>query len=329
MTPFTLPALFVGLLPFTGRIDFSSLPISGSIKEIWQQLDQILSPTQVRQVQSAKNLALDVRFVTIVDSDYPESLRQLPYAPPVLFYMGDLHLLSQSNFAIIGSRNTSRDSQRFTSQLAWSAQFTQNIVTGLSYGIEEYALKSVLNKRRMSSSIAPTQVIAVLEKGFDTVRGERESWMNTLCEQGGLVISPYLPDQMLQKWHYAYRNTLIAAISDAIVLVEASKTSGSLKTVYTGLELGKEIYAVPHHPNRLNGRGCLAILEQGATPLLSPNQLFDIPEMPALLDLLDNPISLQELASFRQEEPAILLESLLDLKEQGFIQQRGALWERI
>ena len=112
--------------------------------------------------------------------------------------------------------------------------------------------------------------------------------------------------------------------------MEASKTSGSLSTAIAGVELGKDVYAVPHHPNRTNGHGCLRLIEEGAQPLWDPVALFgtQTPEH-TLLQSLSDPKSLQEISETQHLPPSEMLETLLELKRLGYIRQRGSLWERL
>ena len=64
--------------------------------------------------------------------------------------------------------------------------------------------------------------------------------------------------------HFPQRNRLIAALSSAVVVVEASLKSGSLITAQLALELGREVMAIPGSIHSAQARGCHALIRQGA-----------------------------------------------------------------
>lgn len=325
MTTTSLSAFYSGLLPFGGTIDFSNLSHTPTEAEIQKLVQQSVNSSQWKRINTATPTEHSASFVTISDDHYPSVLRDTPFAPPVLFYKGNLDLLEISSVAIIGSRHCSKDSLSFTSRLAWAAYASHTIIGGLTYGIEQAAHQAILAKKATTA-----QLIAVLEQGIDNIRGHRKKWMDQILNKGGLVISAYSPDQPLQKWQYKERNRLLAALSETVILVEASQMSGSLSTAHAAVELGKDVYAVPHHPNRVNGHGCLRLIEQGAQPLWDPIDLFG-PQTTEhkLIASLTEPKSLQEIAEHQHLAPSDMLETLLELKQLGYIRQRGALWERL
>lgn len=325
MKTHTLSALYSGLLPFSGALDFSTLSKQPTKKEIWKHIKSTLNSAQWKRIQQTTESRHSMDFITLEDASYPSILRDTPFAPPVLFYKGNLDLLEHSSVAIVGSRHCSKDSLSFTSRVAWAAYSSNCIIGGLTYGIEQTAQQTILAKPNAS-----VQLIAVLEQGMNNISGPRKRWMEQLLTREGLVLSAYPPEQQVQKWHYKERNRLLAALSDTIILVEASKMSGSLSTAIAGVNLGKDVYAVPHHPNRSNGHGCLRLIEEGAQPLWDPVALFgtQTPEH-TLLKSLSDPKSLQEISENQHLPPSEMLETLLELKRLGYIRQRGSLWERL
>ena len=184
---------------------------------------------QYERIKQANASTHSMAFVTLEDSAYPSTLRNTPFAPPVLFYKGNLDLLDQSNIAIVGSRHCSKDSLSFTSRVAWAAYDSHAIIGGLTYGIEETAQQAILAKQNWS-----LKLIGVLEQGIDNIKGYRKRWMENILARDGLILSAYPPNQRVQKWHYKERNRLLAALSDTIILVEASKTSGAISTALAG-----------------------------------------------------------------------------------------------
>ena len=325
MTTHTLSSLYSGLLPFSGTIDFSNLPTQPTEQDITKTIRESVNSVQYDRIVKAESSTHAMAFITLEDPAYPSVLRATPFAPPVLFYRGNLSLLEQSSVAIVGSRHCSKDSLSFTSRVAWAAYGSHAIIGGLTYGIEETAQQAILAKQERS-----LELIGVLEQGIDNIKGHRKRWRENILDRDGLILSAYPPQHRVQKWHYKERNRLLAALSNTIILIEASKTSGSISTALAGMELGKEVYAVPHHPNRTNGHGCLKLIEEGAYPLWDPVSLFGTQTSEhTLLKDLTNPKSLEEISETQHIPPSEMLEALLELKRLGYIRQRGSLWERI
>jgi DNA processing protein len=90
-----------------------------------------------------------------------------------------------------------------------------------------------------------------------------------------LVISEYPPDRRPQKWHFPERNRLISGLSSATLVVEAKEKSGSLITADQALEQGREVFALPGSLLNPNAKGTNSLIKQGATLILSPDDLLE------------------------------------------------------
>jgi len=78
------------------------------------------------------------------------------------------------------------------------------------------------------------------------------------------------------------RNRLIAAMADAVVVVQAGVPSGALQTAEWARRLGVDVYAVPGDVWYERSEGCHALLRGGARPLTTPG---DLARTPGLEDL--------------------------------------------
>ena len=110
MTTHTLSGLYSGLLPFNGAIDFSTLSKLPTDQEIRNHVKETVNSVQWKRIQNTPETIHSMPFLTLEDENYPSILRDTPFAPPVLFYKGNLELLEQSSIAIVGSRHCSKDS---------------------------------------------------------------------------------------------------------------------------------------------------------------------------------------------------------------------------
>ena len=159
--------------------------------------------------------------------------------------------------------------------------------------------------------------------------------------QAGLVVSEFLPGTPAQPYHFPRRNRVIAALGEAVVVVEAARRSGSLITVEHALDLGIDVYAVPGPVEQPACEGSNALLADGARPLVSVARFLeelgvgsaDAPERPRpggaellLLDGLESgPAHVEHLATLVGLGVPEALALLAELEVNGWVEQRPGL----
>ena len=90
-----------------------------------------------------------------------------------------------------------------------------------------------------------------------------------ILAKGGLIVSEYVIGTKPEKYHFPARNRIISGLSEKVIVVEASKNSGSLITVDFALEQGRDVYAVPGRISDSLSQGCNRLIKQGAGALIS------------------------------------------------------------
>lgn len=203
--------------------------------------------------------------VTILDENYPKELMELKKPPFVLFYEGNIDLLKERKIAIVGSRKASKYGVEVTKNVCELLRNEYVIVSGLAKGIDANA------------HIHAKRTIAVLGNGLDYIYPYENEFLYEELKKNQLVISEYPYHTKPEKYHFPFRNRIIAALVDKVIVTEAAKRSGTMLTVNEALALGKEIYAVPYPFDSENGQGCNMLIESGAYILTSENMksLFD------------------------------------------------------
>jgi len=199
------------------------------------------------------------KAITILDQDYPKELLQLKKPPFVLFYEGNINLLKGRKVAIIGSRKASRYGVYVTKEIVKKLNDRYIIVSGLAKGIDANA------------HMAAHKTIAVLGNGLDVFYPYENEFLYKALKQSQLVISEYPLGVKPEKYHFPFRNRIIAALSEKIIVTEASAHSGTMLTVNEGLALNKEIYAVPYPFTTEEKVGCNILIEAGASIITSEN----------------------------------------------------------
>jgi DNA processing protein len=132
------------------------------------------------------------------------------------------------------------------------------VVSGLAPGIDCAAHAGAL--------AAGGATVAVLGEGLTafaaSVRGRRRRLAAALRERGALL-SPYEPVLPARGWMFVRRNALIAALAEAVVIVEAPLGSGALITAADALRLGRPLFSVPGPVGARTSEGSNALLAAG------------------------------------------------------------------
>ena len=214
-------------------------------------------------LERAKNIKS--KYITILDDDFPPILKEVYHPPMIIYYYGDISLLQdlKSNVAIIGSREPSTTVVINTVAIAKQVVTSgYNVVSGLAYGVDYHAQNTaVLNGGK---------AIAVLGGGIDNCYPKVNYKLYEEIKRTGLVISEYPENSEPKKDHFPYRNRLISALCDKIIVVEAKRHSGTSTTVAWALtNIYRDILCVPAPfgedslCNALirDGCGCIATME--------------------------------------------------------------------
>ncbi len=209
------------------------------------------------------------QIVTLECAEYPQKFKEMDCSPIVLYYKGDLNALKTTkSVAVVGARKACEYSVKITEM--FSKSLTQNdtaIISGFANGIDTAAHKACLNSGGTT--------VAVLGCGIDCDYPKGKGELKKLISQNGAVISEYPPLTSPAPENFRIRNRIIAGLSNAILVVQAGRKSGSLNTVSHGLEQGKDIYVIP--PRDIlspDFAGQVLLLKDGAQPVYSPHDII-------------------------------------------------------
>lgn len=190
-----------------------------------------------REMEQARKLG--VRFIGMGEAGYPAPLAASQGAPPLIAVRGSIAALARPMVAIVGSRNASGLGMKFTEMLAsdlGKAGFV--VVSGLARGIDTAAHRASLE----------TGTVAVLAGGQGRIYPPQNEPLVEAMLANGAAVSE-LPFTVEPRGRdFPRRNRIVAALSMAVVVVEAARKSGSLITANLALEEGRELFAVPGSP---------------------------------------------------------------------------------
>lgn len=201
------------------------------------------------------------------DPRYPARLREVSDAPAVLYCRGDASLLANHAVAVVGSRLSSRAGRGVAADIAYSLSAAGvTVVSGLARGIDREAHVAALEE------VGST--IGVLGTGIDVVYPPEHAELFARMEATGLLVSEYAPGTLPLPGHFPVRNRIISGFSVGVLVVEAAARSGSLITARLALEQGREVYAVPGPATAQYTCGCRGLIEQGARPVTTAEDML-------------------------------------------------------
>ena len=208
------------------------------------------------------------------DASYPERLREINDAPPVLFVVGDPEVLAQPQLAIVGSRNATRggleNARAFAAHLAARGLV---ITSGLAAGVDAAAHRGALDAGGLSIAVAGT--------GPDRVYPAAHRRLASELVSEGAMVSEFPPGTSPRAVNFPRRNRIISGLSLGVLVVEAAPRSGSLITARLAMEQGREVFAIPGSIHNPLARGCHRLIRDGAKLVETADDILE--EMAASL----------------------------------------------
>lgn len=210
-----------------------------------------------------------IGFVTALEKDYPEKLKNIHGMPYALFYKGKLVFEKEAvNIGIVGARRCSAYGETMTLKFAEHlAERGIHIISGMARGVDGIAHRGALNVKG--------KTCAVLGCGVDMCYPKEHRGLYQDIEQRGCILSEYPPGVAPLARNFPARNRIISGLSDILLVMEAKEKSGSLITADMALEQGKDVYALPGNVENELSRGCNRLISQGAGILLGVEEFIE------------------------------------------------------
>ena len=198
-----------------------------------------------------------MRVVTAFDEEYPAALSEISDPPFILYAAGRLERLTGPAVAIVGSRAATRYGRDVAARLARDlAAAGVTVVSGFARGVDHAAHEAALPE--------PGGTVAVLGCGLDVDYPREHTQLKDAMRAQGLLLSEYPPGSEPRAEHFPVRNRIIAGLSAGVVVVEASRRSGSLITARLANESGRDVFAVPGSVFSQTSIGTHELLRDGA-----------------------------------------------------------------
>jgi len=197
----------------------------------------------------------------------PRRIRAVDDFPAALFTRGDPSVLERPTVAIAGTRAASPYGKaaaiKFAEELANRGV---TILTGGALGIEAAA--------HSGAFAAGGPSVALPAAGVDKAYPASHNTLFQRITDNGCLMSPFPLGTVMHAHLFSFRNRVIAALADAVLMIEAPEGSGSLSTANAAAELGRQVFVVPSNITSLSFRGSHALIRMGATLVDHPDQVL-------------------------------------------------------
>lgn len=217
-------------------------------------------PAAEAELKKAEQEKVDLIFFT--DKNYPSRLKQVNDAPSLLYSKGNVDYENPKVVAIVGTRKaTAYGKARVDELVEGLVPHQALIVSGLAYGIDIHAHKQAVKHK------LPT--VGVMGSGMDVIYpASHKDTANKMMEHGSLLTEHRFgtaPDAH----NFPARNRIVAALSDAVIIVEAAEKGGALITAEIGNSYNKDVFAFPGNVGQSHSEGCNNLIKQNRAHLMT------------------------------------------------------------
>lgn len=280
--------------------DFINLKILPKVaKSLVQGLsDYVLLDCELDFIEKYK-----INWVTLVDDNYPELLKNIHLPPLFLYYKG--RLPDEQSLAVIGSREAHSYAQRVIDNIVPHLVGNRwTIVSGGALGADTMAHRAALN--------AGGRTVAILGSGLlKPYPADNKQLFDQMIDSGGAVISTFslLADPIPE--HFPDRNRVISGLSKGCLVVQAAAKSGARITADFCLSQGRDVFAVPGNLWDPLSAGCHQLIQQGAKLTSSAADILaEYGQKPLVIE----PKEIQQKIETQVKPIEITIEDIIDKK---------------
>ncbi len=203
------------------------------------------------------------------DENYPKRLLEIDQPPPVLYVRGEVLPEDDWAVAVVGTRRITAYGRLIAERVAgFLARNGITVISGLARGVDAASHKTALE--------SGGRTIAVLGSGVDRIYPPEHRKLAEAIIQNGAVISDYALGTPPDAMNFPPRNRIISGLAQAVIIVEAGERSGALITARFAADQGRDVFAVPGNINAPNSAGTNRLIQQGAHPLVDPQEILEV-----------------------------------------------------
>lgn len=227
---------------------------TAQLRSAWRSQAAALSPAEIWHRCTDAGIGV----VTLGSAGYPPALAQDIDPPVVLFQRGDPDALAGPCVAVIGTRRATGYGRRHAAELGRSlSECGVAVVSGLALGIDAAAHEG-------ATATVGAPPVAVVGSGLDAPCPRRNHALAGRVAERGVLLSEVPPGVRAAPWRFPVRNRVIAAVAQAVVVVESAGAGGSMHTVREALARDRPVLAVPGPIDSRASEGTNQLIADGA-----------------------------------------------------------------
>ncbi len=200
---------------------------------------------------------LDIGILTILDEDYPQNLKEIDDAPPVVYSKGEFPIKSDLFVAVVGTHDATAEGIEKAVELGKALAKRQVVVvSGLARGIDTAAHIGAIKENG--------KTYAVFGAGLNNIYPPENASLAEQISQSGALITEYNLDVPVNVGRLMARNRIVVGLSQAVVIVEMNEQSpGTMEAVDAAIKQGKPLFVV----RREDSQKVEDLIQEGAVPI--------------------------------------------------------------
>ena len=208
----------------------------------WNKIYQDLMNKKYGSEEEMKEILSTIKcnYITLIDKEYPNYLKQVFKPPFVLFYYGDISLIKDKNqnLLICGGRDIDINNTKALEQIIPNMA-DKNLITTLSLGTGEIVLRQAIREKR--------KAVCVMMSGIDNCypNSLKNIYDHFKLSRNGLVISEYPNNVQPSNESGMMRARYISNLSQEMIVSQINKHSGSVVIVNNALQYGNTVNVIP------------------------------------------------------------------------------------
>ena len=199
-----------------------------------------------------------IKAITIIDEDYPETLKQINQPPFVLFYEGNKELLKEKLIMLTGDFSN-ENINKFINESAFELSKNYTLVSNFSKGLDEKIIDNLIKNNQNLILISSNGLTnPYFGKNINELKFNKDKY---------LIISEYPENVNLNHKRLIQRNRISIGLSEALIIASSYKESKISNLVSCALEQGKDIFCFPGLQSENDGNNLL--IRDGAKMITS------------------------------------------------------------
>src|SRR3989344_447555 len=208
---------------------------------------------------------------TLKKADWPPLLKEINQLPNKLFYVGKVADWSRKLLCVVGARkNTNYGREAVETFIESLRGYPITIVSGLALGIDSIAHRAALKNN------LPTIAVPGSGLSLEVLHPQSHTHLATeIIEKGGMMMNEFEPDFKATHYSFPQRNRIMAGMSHATLVIEATQKSGTLITARLATEYNRDVLALPGSIFNTTSQGPHMLIRLGATPIRDSNDILE------------------------------------------------------